>query len=134
MGLLYRNGVFTAFVELLNLEIENNTAASNALRKLAVSLADSVELRVILSLLYTMTLVLRTHEDTELRDNFVAELNLPIVDDDYLAIRLLTMVTRFCSGSAPHFPMKKCLLLLWKVLLTSLGGMESLKQLLRLGA
>jgi len=129
VGLLYKNGVFGAFVELLNLEIENNTAASNALRKLAVSLADSVELRVILSLLYTMTLVLRTHEDTEMRDNFVAELNLPMVDDDYLAIRLLTMVTRFCSGSAPHFPMKKCLLLLWKVLLTSLGGMESLKQL-----
>ena len=127
--LLYKNGVYGAFVELLNLEIENNTAATNALRKLAVSLADSVELRVILSLLYTMTLVLRTHENIETRDNFVAELNLPMIDDEFLVIRLLTMVTRFCSGSAPHFPMKKCLLLLWKVLLTSLGGMEPLKQL-----
>ena len=127
--LLYTNGVFAAFVELLNLEIENSTAATNALRKLAVSLADSIELRVILSLLYTMTLVLRTHENTEIKENFIAELNLPMVDDDFLAIRLLTMVTRFCSGSAPHFPMKKCLLLLWKVLLTSLGGMESLRQL-----
>lgn len=127
--LLYKNGVFIAFVELLNLEIENSTAATNALRKLAVSLADSIELRVILSLLYTMTLVLRTHENTEMRENFIAELNLPMVDDDYLAIRLLTMVTRFCSGSAPHFPMKKCLLLLWKVLLASLGGMEDLRKL-----
>ena len=76
-----------------------------------------------------MTLVLRTHENTEIKENFIAELNLPMVDDDFLSIRLLTMVTRFCSGSAPHFPMKKCLLLLWKVLLTSLGGMDSLRQL-----
>jgi hypothetical protein len=53
----------------------NSFAAVNACRKLAVNLGDSIELRVILSLLYTMTIVLRSHPDTHLRENFVSELS-----------------------------------------------------------
>ena len=81
--------------------------------------------RVILSVLYIMTEVLRSHEDQRLRDGFTAELNVPMEGGgsssgsdgggaggggnwgELLAVRLLSMVTRFCSGSAPHFPMKK---------------------------
>ena len=55
--------------------LRNDAAASNAMRKLAVSLADSTELRVILGVLYFMTEVLRNHEDSLLRDNFRAELS-----------------------------------------------------------
>ena len=50
-------------------------ATNSACRKLAVSLADSINLRTILSLLYTMTQVLRTHPDTHLREAFQSELS-----------------------------------------------------------
>jgi len=110
------------------LSFRNAAAASNAMKKMSVSLADSTELRVILSVLYIMTEVMRTHNDVQVRESFAAELNVAF-DDELFAIRLLSMVTRFCSGSAPHFPMKKVLLLLWKVLLTSLGGMDILRDM-----
>ena len=126
--LLYRLGVFSSFIELLCLEIDNQEAATAASRKLAVSLADSVELRTILTVLYIMVEVIRTSENLTLKENFIQELNSP-VGDELLSLKLLNMVTKYCSGSSPHFPMKKVLLLLWKVILTSLGGSETLKKL-----
>ncbi|CAB3372424.1 Hypothetical predicted protein [Cloeon dipterum] len=132
--LLYDCGVFLAFVDLLNIEIENSSAATTALRKLAVSLADSTDLRVILSILYIMVEVMRcgreddTDEITLRREQFLNEITNPIMDE-LLAAKLLGMITKFCNGSAPHFPMKKVLLLLWKVILISLGGMTKLREL-----
>uniref|UniRef100_U5EY75 Far11/STRP C-terminal domain-containing protein n=1 Tax=Corethrella appendiculata TaxID=1370023 RepID=U5EY75_9DIPT len=131
---LYKHGIFTTFVELLNLEIENSSTANIAIRKIAVSLADSVDLRVILSVLYIITEVMReeianpTTEYARLVEDFVYEITHPI-GDELLSVKLLGMITRFCSGLAPHFPMKKVLLLLWKISLVSLGGMDKLKDL-----
>ena len=59
----------------------NGSTASAALRKLAVSLADSTDLRVVLSLLYTVVEVMRVDDECDpddvrqLRDQFRGELS-----------------------------------------------------------
>lgn len=132
---LYKAGVFHTFVQLLNMEVENSSAATSALRKPAVSLGDSTDLRVILSVLYTFVEVMRVSSETDsdeisrLAENFQNELSQPMFGDELLAVTLFQMVTKFCSGSAPHFPIKKVLLLLWKIILVSLGGTEELRRL-----
>lgn len=132
--LLNECGVFFAFVDLLNINIENSVASISAQSKLAVSLADSTDLRIILSVLYIIVEVMRLSLNDENEhykkqaDQFRSDL-ANATGEDVLSVQLLSMVTRFCSGSAPHFPMKKVLLLLWKVILLTLGGMTALRQL-----
>ncbi|XP_069485686.1 striatin-interacting protein 2 isoform X2 [Ambystoma mexicanum] len=131
--LLYEMGTFTAILELLNMEIDNIQACSSALRKPAISLADSTELRVLLSVMYLMVENFRLPAEPDrpewalAKETFRTELSFPVQTDEPFALLLFTMVTKFCSGHAPHFPMKKVLLLLWKVLLFTLGGFEDLQ-------
>lgn len=136
--LLYTLGVFASFVELLNLEIRSCSVVQQDVslpKPNEVSLTDSTDLRVILSVLYIMTETIRTEyelgkseEYTEIYQAFQKEVNVPY-DEELLSVKLLGMTTRFCSGTAPHFPIKKVLLLLWKVSLLSMGGMPTLRDL-----
>ncbi|KAK9400284.1 striatin-interacting protein 2 [Crotalus adamanteus] len=131
--LLYQMGTFTAFLELLNMEVANTEARSSALRKPAISLADSTELRVILTVMYLMVENIRVKMETDppkwtaSREMFRAELSYPIHSEESFGLLLFTMVTKFCSEHSPHFPMKKVLLLLWKVLVFTLGGFDTLQ-------
>ncbi|XP_059894984.1 striatin-interacting protein 2 isoform X4 [Gadus macrocephalus] len=121
--LLYHMGVFTALLELLNMEIDNSQACSSAVRKPAISLADSTELRVLLSIMYLMVENIRVQTEDDrpewiaARETFRIELAAPMCNGEPFALLLFTMVTKFCSMNAPHFPMKKVLLLLWKTVL-----------------
>uniref|UniRef100_A0A1A8HWS0 Striatin interacting protein 2 n=1 Tax=Nothobranchius kuhntae TaxID=321403 RepID=A0A1A8HWS0_NOTKU len=133
--LLYDMGLFTALLELLSMEIDNSQACSSAVRKPAISLADSTELRVLLSIMYLMveTVRVQTEDDRpewrEAREAFKNELGSPLYNGEPFALLLFTMVTKFCSMNAPHFPMKKVLLLLWKTILFTLGGFEELQEM-----
>ncbi|KAM5205200.1 striatin-interacting protein 2 isoform 5-T5 [Hipposideros larvatus] len=130
--LLYQMGTFSAFLELLHMEIDNSQACSSALRKPAISIADSTELRVLLSVLYLMVENIRLERETDscgwrtARETFRTELSFSMHHEEPFALLLFSMVTKFCSGLAPHFPIKKVLLLLWKVVMQLLTKQDSL--------
>ncbi|NXI97875.1 STRP1 protein, partial [Psophia crepitans] len=133
--LLLEVGTFNALVELLNMEIDNSAACSSAVRKPAISLADSTDLRVLLNIMYLIVETVRQEADGDkpewksTRQTFRAELGAPLYNNEPFSVMLFGMVTKFCSGHAPHFPMKKVLLLLWKTVLCTLGGFEELQSM-----
>uniref|UniRef100_A0A3B5A8W1 Striatin interacting protein 1 n=1 Tax=Stegastes partitus TaxID=144197 RepID=A0A3B5A8W1_9TELE len=133
--LLLDVGTFSALVELLNMEIDNSAACSSAVRKPAISLADSTDLRVLLNIMYLMVETIHQDDPADkpewkiIRETFRAELGSPLFNNEPISVMLFGMVTKFCSGHAPHFPMKKVLLLLWKSILFTLGGFEQLQSI-----
>ncbi|GAB1601835.1 striatin-interacting protein 1 homolog isoform X1 [Argonauta hians] len=129
--LIYQTGLFLSCVHLLHLEMDNKVTAAAAQKKSSLCIGDCKELRIILNVLYIIVETIRCIEDTEdekfLKNQFKAELSVPYVGDEILAVTLFGMVSQFCSGTAPHFPIKKILLLLWKIVLLSLGGLRDLQ-------
>lgn len=124
--LLYKLGAFSAFIDLLNLEIERSAPVN----KSSISQVDSEDLRVILSVLYTVTEVIRSEKDSEpeIYSSFCSEI-MNLSHDDLIILKLFNMLTKFCGGTSPHFPIKKILLLLWKLILLALGGAKELREL-----
>jgi len=58
-----------------------------------------------------------TAHQHEMRAAFATELGMPMFNNEPVAIMLFNMIIKFCNGTAPHFPIKKVLLLLWKTIL-----------------
>uniref|UniRef100_A0A8C9VER8 Striatin interacting protein 1 n=1 Tax=Scleropages formosus TaxID=113540 RepID=A0A8C9VER8_SCLFO len=110
-------------------------ACTSAVRKPAISLADSTDLRVLLNIMYLMVETVQQEDLSDspewraAQDTFRTELGSPLYNNEPIAVMLFGMVTKFCSGHAPHFPMKKVLLLLWKTILFTLGGFEQLQHI-----
>ncbi|MGH0191903.1 UNVERIFIED_CONTAM: hypothetical protein FKN15_000428 [Acipenser sinensis] len=134
--LLLEVGTFTALVELLNMEIDNSAACSSAVRKPAISLADSTDLRVLLNIMYLMVETIQREDEADRpewrasRETFRTELGSPVYNNEPISVMLFGMVTKFCSGHAPHFPMKKVLLLLWKSVVVRVIRWESSQHVL----
>ncbi|KAM7431994.1 Striatin-interacting protein 2 [Porites harrisoni] len=130
---MVNSGLYRYLIRGLILFLSRNShAALLALQKPTVSTADSVTLRVYLNIIYTMVETMRyadpgdCEEMAQAQEAFFTELTQPMGGDELLPILLLEMVLKFCAGNCPHFPIKKILLLLWKTILVSLGGIEEL--------
>lgn len=91
---------------------------------------------VVLSLLYVVMETVSRQDESEtdrqkqLRASFLAELELPCRGgEETLASTLFNMLLFFCNGSMPHYPIKKVLLLIWKYILTVMGGLDALEDI-----
>ena len=107
------------------------------LLSLSLSLSTSLSLSlslplVVLSLLYAILETVRREDPNDcqkwvsLRSSFLRELENPVYGDETLTSLLFVMLLSFCNGTMPHYPVKKILLLLWKSVLSMMGGMKEL--------
>ena len=132
--LLLEIGVYSATVELLALEMEQGKGIYEG-SKSNITIADNHNLRVCLSLLYVIIETVRREDPNdkpewiERRKAFLKELQNAVVGEDMLTSLLFAMLLSFCNGSMPHYPIKKLLLLIWKTVLSMMGGVRELAEL-----
>ena len=127
--LMLECGVFQLVLQVLQLELELGTQFTETSQKTGFNISHNQELRVCLSLLYVFVETLRTPHpsDTPIQEanrrEFIEELTTLAPDCNSLTSLLFTMLLRFCSCAQPHYPIKKIILVIWKVLLAILGGL-----------
>lgn len=147
VALLYECDAFSILTDLLLFEIDNVCVSFLVEHKYAPCISDNPDLRVILSILYTMLEVIRLYDSEtnagrfmfskELNAKYVkikkllrSELNKPLVKtDELLAVYLFQLINKFCNQNVIVLPIKKIILFLWKVLLFTLGGLDEVFKL-----
>lgn len=146
---LYDYGLFPMFIQLIHYEIEHSmkmnvsssqqvtTSTSTATATMTNSSCHSnVALRLLVNIIYSFVQEMSVEcpeSDTDyhrkLREQFKEELMQPICGE-LLPISLFDMIVKHCNGQGPpNFQTKKILLLLWKVLLLTLGGHDEMLRL-----
>ena len=80
-------------------------------------------MRTLCNILYSMIELIRrpdamdSEQDEQQRAELVEELGSVIFGKTIILQTLFELFLKFASGAAPHYPLKKLLLLIWKVLL-----------------
>lgn len=143
VALLFDCDTFNTFIDLLLFEINNACTQNMVEAKQAPCILDNAELRVILSVLYTILEVVRCFDESTMtnmdklnkaeyqkkyskyKSLLRSELNKPLMKtNELLSAYLFQLVSKFCNQNMTILPIKKIILLLWKVLLFTLGGLE----------
>ncbi|XP_065181114.1 striatin-interacting protein 1-like [Sycon ciliatum] len=129
--LLASQGGLEQLVELLVMELGiAQNSEGLAAKKPAVTLSDNVHTRLCCSILYSLIEYMRvplvdpTQEETAVREQFITELGQPCGNNPCLAVICFDALVQFCSALMPPFPIRKLVLLLWKTVLVSLGGLQ----------
>ena len=131
--LMLECGVFQLVLQVLQLELEVGTQFMETSQKTGFNISHNQEFRVCLSLLYVFVETLRSPHSSDTpsqeanRKEFIEELTNPAADCNGLTSLLFTMLLQFCSSARPHYPIKKVILLIWKVLLAILGGLADVE-------
>ncbi|CAF1525106.1 unnamed protein product, partial [Adineta steineri] len=127
--LLYTCDGVHIFIDLFNMEL-NYLCNENNLKTANKNLSDNQEMRVIISILYTIIEYARQiNEDADEQwINFQKllkhELSHPNDNDELFASTLYHAICVFCNAPSPPLPIRKLLLLLWKILLYTLGSLD----------
>uniref|UniRef100_A0A8D8LJJ7 Striatin-interacting protein 1 n=1 Tax=Cacopsylla melanoneura TaxID=428564 RepID=A0A8D8LJJ7_9HEMI len=130
--LLYKQGLLGCLIQVLNLETNQSTKEDS---NNSVTMLDTVDLRMVLNLLYTLMETLRTlrhstnQNETTLYEEFRQELSAPMIDEELLLVKLFNLLVEGSNGQNEHLPLKKILLCAWKTLLITFGDFETLENL-----